>query len=293
MMRYAFFPGCVAKGTCPELYQSTYKVAEKLGMELDELKEATCCGAGVMQAKNPELTDTYNARTFALAEEKGLDTVVTICSTCQGYMDPANKTLKEDGDYLSKINSHLADGHHQYKGGVQVKHLMWILSEGQELENLKSKVQKSLNGLKVAPFYGCQILRPAYALGYDDPEKPSSMERIITALGGQPVDYRCKTRCCGFPIILENEKASLRMTGRSLLDAKENGAQCVVTPCPLCHLNLDIYQKKAEKEVGSRLDMPILHLSQLVGLSLGISAKELQLSKHFVSSSRVAGALGA
>jgi succinate dehydrogenase / fumarate reductase cytochrome b subunit len=291
-MRYAFFPGCVAKGTCPELYQSTYKVAEKLGMELVELTEATCCGAGVMQAKNSELTDTYNARTFALAEEKGLDTVVTICSTCQGYMDPANKTLKEDSEHLARINSHLSDGGHQYKGGVQVKHLMWVLSEGQELENLKGKVQKNLNGLKVAPFYGCQILRPTYALGYDDPEKPSSMERIIAALGGQAVDYRCKTRCCGFPIILENEKAALRMTGRSLLDAKENDAQCVVTPCPLCHLNLDIYQKKAEKEIGAKLNMPVLHLSQLVGLALGISVKELQLPKHFVSSSQVVSAVG-
>jgi succinate dehydrogenase / fumarate reductase cytochrome b subunit len=169
MMRYAFFPGCVAKGTCPELYQSTYKIAQRLGMELVELTEATCCGAGVMQAKNPTLTDTYNARTFALAEEKGLDTVVTICSTCQGYMQPANNTLKGNGEYLAKINSYLADGNHQYKGGVQVKHLMWILSEDQELENLKGKVQKSLNGLKVAPFYGCQILRPEYALGYENP----------------------------------------------------------------------------------------------------------------------------
>lgn len=292
-MRYAFYPGCVAKGTCPELYHSTYKVAEKLGMELVELEEATCCGAGVMQAKNPELTDTYNARTFALAEEKGLDTVMTICSTCQGYMDPANKTLKDDTDYLSKINGHLADGNHHYKGGVDVKHLMWILSEGQELENLKSKVQKSLNGLKVAPFYGCQILRPSYALGFDDPEKPTSMERIIEALGGQPIDYKGKTRCCGFPIILENEKASLRMMGKCLSEAKDNGAQCVVTPCPLCHLNLDIYQKKAEQEIQASIKMPILHLSQLVGLALGLSAKELKVAKHFVSSAQVVRAVGA
>lgn len=292
-MRYAFFPGCVAKGTCPELYQSTYKVAARLGMELVELTEATCCGAGVMQAKNPELTDTYNARTFAMAEEKGLDTVVTICSTCQGYMEPANRMLKEDSQHLARINSHLAEGNHQYKGGVQVKHLMWILSEDQELENLKGKVQKSFNGLKIAPFYGCQILRPEYALGYDNPEKPSSMEKLIDALGGQPIDYRSKTRCCGFPIILENQKASLRMTGSSLLDAKENGAQCVVTPCPLCHLNLDIYQKKAEKEIGTRLDMPVLHLAQFIGLALGVDAGELQLSKHFVPSSQLAKAVGA
>lgn len=292
-MKYAFFPGCVAKGTCPELYQSTYKIAEKLDIELVELYEATCCGAGVMQAKNPMLADAYNARTFALAEEKGLDTVVTICSTCQGYMEPANKTLTGDKEYMAKVNSHLADGNHQYKGGVQVKHLMWVLSESKALENMKSKIKKSLNGLKVAPFYGCQILRPQYALGYENPEKPSSLEKIISALGGQPIDYRCKTRCCGFPIILENQKAALRMTGRSLLDAKENGAQCVVTPCPLCHLNLDIYQKKAQKEIGAALDIPILHLPQLVGLALGISPGELQLSKHFISPSRVASAVGA
>ena len=292
-MRYAFFPGCVAKGTCPELYQSTNKVAEKLGMELVELSEATCCGAGVMQAKNQELTDTYNARTFALAEEKGLATIMTICSTCQGYMQPANLTLKEDDQYLAKINQTLADGGHQYKGGVDVKHLMWILSEGEELENLKTRVQKSLNGLKVAPFYGCQILRPSYALGYDDPERPSSMDRIIEALGGQPVDYHGKTRCCGFPALLENERAALRMVGRTMKDAKENGAQCVVTPCPLCHLNLDIYQAKAEQEIGYSLDMPILHLPQLVGLALDLSAKELQLSKHFVPLTRIVRAVGA
>lgn len=280
-MRYAYYPGCVAKGTCPELHISTLKLANALGIELVELENAACCGAGIINAESPEFSDALNARTFAIAEEMGLD-IITICSTCQGAMAKVNKKLVEDEKYREKMNLLIKDGGRRYGGKAKVKHLLWVLVEDVWLKKIKEKLRRPLTNLKIAPFYGCHILRPSDALGFDDPERPISLDELILALGAQPVQFAGKTRCCGFPILMENEKASLAMTRKHLLDAKDNGADCMVTPCPLCHLNLDIYQPKAARLGKVKIDLPVLHLPQMVCLALGMSASDVQLSKHIV-----------
>lgn len=288
-MRFAYYPGCASKGACPELNQSTRLVTEKLGIEIVELVKSSCCGAGVIGEADPDLQLALNARTFSQAEEIGLD-IMTICGTGQGIMSTSNKRLKEEEGLLPRINGMLKEG--QYNGRIDVKHLLWILVKDFGLERLKEMVVRPLSGIKVAPFYGCYILRPSSVLGFDDPEKPNSLESLIRILGAEPIDYIGKTKCCGFPIVLEKEDIALGMVSANILEAMDAGADCMVTPCPLCHMNLDIYQQKAGVRAGKRLSMPIIHLPQLVGLAIGIEPIDLGFSRHLASPATLLDKLG-
>lgn len=283
-MKYAFYPGCVSRGGTPELYDSTIAVCDKLGIELEEIVGASCTGAGVLQEKGLKLGDTLNARTFAMAERMGLTTILTICSTCQGVMAQANKRLLENADYLTEINEELKPEGLEYTGRVRIMHLAWVLVEEIGLDTLKRQVTNPLSDLKVAPFYGCYILRPSDALGYDEnPGRDEYLERIIDTLSAEPVNFPGRLKCCGFPIMLINEKNSMAMVGKHTHDAKDAGADAMVTPCPLCHLNLDGQQPKAQAQRGEKTNMPILHLPQLVGMAMGLSPKELGLQRHIIS----------
>ncbi len=288
-MKYAFYPGCVSRGACPELFEATVQVCLRLGIELEfePMRGASCTGAGVLQEKNQRLGDTLNARTFALAERTGLP-LLTICSTCQGVMSQANERLKADSAYLAEINADLAEEGLEYRGTVAPRHLLWILIEDVGLDVLKSMVVRPLTGFKAAPFYGCYIVRPSSALGFDEnPEREDSLERVIETVGAEVVDFPGKTLCCGFPILTINETNALRMVGKHTLDAKRSGADAMVTPCPLCHLNLDGYQPQASFARREFIDLPILHLPQMLGLALGIDPKAMRLNKHIVSTKKV------
>lgn len=280
-MKYALYPGCAAQGATPELYQSAMAVIGKLGIEVVELKAASCCGAGVVTEANPEAALALNARTFAQAEKLGLD-VMTICGTCQGVMSAANKQLTREPALLDRVNRLLEPEGLAYRGTVQVKHLLWIIVREVGLQELRRHVRVPFKDFRVAPFYGCYILRPSWDLGFDDPENPTSLEKVIRAVGGESVTYAGRTKCCGFPIILEKEPVAIAMAGANMKEARDEGADFMVTPCPLCHMSLDIYQERAGKAVGTRLDLPILHLPQLIGLAMGIPAKELGLARHLI-----------
>lgn len=280
-LKYALFPGCAAKGATPELYQSTMAIIGRLGIEVVELAAASCCGAGVVGEADPDAALALNARTFAQAEGLGLD-VMTICGTCQGVMGAANKRLKAEPGLLERINAILARDGITYRGTVQIKHLLWIVVREVGLQTLRGQVRIPLTDFRIAPFYGCYILRPSWDLGFDDPENPTSLEKVIRAVGGEPVAYAGRTKCCGFPIILEKEAIAVAMAGTNMKEAKDEGADVMVTPCPLCHMSLDIYQDKAGRAVQSKLNLPILHLPQLLGLAMGVPAKDLGLSRHLI-----------
>jgi succinate dehydrogenase / fumarate reductase cytochrome b subunit len=282
-MKYAFFPGCVSKGACPELYQSVMKVYPKLGIELEEMTTASCTGAGVLQEKDQRLGDTLNARTFALAERKGLP-IMTICSTCQGVMSQANQRLTCDPDYLAEINQVLKEEGLTYRGTTNIRHFVWILLEDVGEEEIRKHIKKPLTGLRTAPFYGCYLQRPTEALGFDqNPDRPQALERVIEILGAEVVDFPGKSRCCGFPILTINEPNSLTMVATHTTDAKQYGADIMVTPCPLCHLNLDGMQTKAAQQHQTSIDLPILHLPQLLGLAMGMAPRSIGLSRNLVS----------
>lgn len=281
MVKVAFYPGCVAKGSCPELYTSSIKVCEKLGIELEELKDAGCTGAGVLSS---EISDPINARTLAKAEQIGVP-LMTICSTCTGVIALANVRL-QDPEYRDKINREfLAEDGLEYKGTTEVKHLLWVLVEDVGLDVLTAASSQPLEGVKISPFYGCYLRRPDEAI--KDGNRKSYIEKVTQAIGGTNVDISGKGKCCGFPSLTINEENALAMTAKHTTEARDKGADAMVVPCPLCHLELDGQQGRAEAQEKQDIDMPILHLSQLVGMALGFTPSEMEVQRHFVSTKNV------
>ncbi|MBE9039436.1 CoB--CoM heterodisulfide reductase iron-sulfur subunit B family protein [Oscillatoriales cyanobacterium LEGE 11467] len=296
MPKYAYFPGCVAQGACRELYQSTEALAAALGIELVELKKAACCGSGTFKEESQLLEDTVNARNIALAEELNLP-LLTHCSTCQGVIGHVDERLKDqknnDPSYLDRVNGLLAKEHcSPYRGTTEVKHLLWALVADYGLEAISKRVRRQLSGLKCAAFYGCYLLRAQTHLPYDDPHNPQSMENLFETLGATPVRYRGRTQCCGWPLSSYATDQSFKMAGTHIQEALDAGADCMVTPCPLCHLNLDSRQPEVEKVIQQPLGLPVLHLPQLVGLALGIEPQKLGLERHIVSTQPVLTKLG-
>ena len=286
-MTYAFFPGCVSKGGCPELYQSVMQVYPHLGIDLEEMTTAACTGAGVLQEKDRRLGDLLNAHTLALAERRGLP-IMTICSTCQGVMSQANHRLKTNPDYLADINRTLGEEGLTYHGTTTVKHFVWILLEDVGEDTIRHSVKRPLTGLRAAPFYGCYLQRPSEALGFDEqPSRAESLETVMTLLGADVVDFPGKSRCCGFPLLTINKSNSMQMVANHTTDAKAHGADVMVTPCPLCHLNLDGLQSTAAGQTNKDIHLPIFHLPQLLGLAMGMEPKALGLDRNLVSTGTV------
>jgi succinate dehydrogenase cytochrome b subunit len=289
-MRVAYWPGCVSRGFTPELHGSMAKVAPLLDIELVELDRACCTGAGVIAEHNQELADTLNARTFALAQRvDGAELMMNICSTCQGAQSECQERLDANADYRAHVNETLSAEDLSYEKGLTNKNFLWLLVEEIGLDELRARVARPLTDLKVGPFYGCYIVRPIDRLGIDAVQQPRDtyLAQVIEALGGTVIEYAGSHKCCGFPIITMNKDASLKQAGRHLGDAVDADADCLVTPCPLCHLNLDLQQPLAERIVGRELNMPVLHLPQLVGLALGLEPKELGMQRHVVKPATV------
>ncbi len=282
MEKVAFYPGCAAKGASKELYESTVAVAKELDIPLVELPQFSCCGAGVLEEVKELLDISVNARNLALAAREGFKTIVTVCSTCLLVLRRAKYLLDNDEDLKEKVNGILAQAGLKYNGQVEVKHFHWYLLDQLGEEGLRERVKKSLSGLKVYPYYGCHTVRPYKVLGYEPSENPQSLERIIRALGGEPVSGSRRLECCGFHAFWPNPKGSMVLTGLNLKDAKGVGADCIVTPCPLCHMNLDANQSRALKSIGESFEIPVLHLPQLIGLALGIEPKRLGLHRNIV-----------
>lgn len=281
-MKYAFWPGCVSRGAAPELYTATKAVAEHIGMELVELEAAACTGAGIISDGDPYLQDVLNARTLAMASKLGLP-LIDICSTCIGVHSLAVEKL-ENEEYRARINERLAPEGLEYTGDTKPRHLLWALFEDLEDDRLRSLIKRPLAELKLGPFYGCYILRPERVLGFaEHPHRRRSLESAIELVGASVVTYDGMTKCCGFPILTANKRNSLAMAGGHVGEAKDSGADALVTPCPLCHLNLDAQQYDAARVVHRKLDLPILHLPQLIGLAMGIEPDKLGLDGHVVN----------
>lgn len=295
-LKYAYFPGCVAQGACGELYQSTQALTQALGIELIELKKAACCGSGTFKEDSQLLEDTVNARNIALAEALNLP-LLTHCSTCQGVIGRVNDRLQDfhgsHPEYVEQVNGLLKkEGCLPYRGTTEVKHLLYALVRDYGLEKIAQRVTRKLSGLKCAAFYGCYLLRAQKSLADEDPYNPQAMENIFEAVGATPIYYPGRTQCCGWPLSSYATTQSFQMAGMHIQEALAVGADCLVTPCPLCHLNLDSRQPEVEKVIGTKLGLPVLHLPQLIALALGVSPKELGLDRHIVSTKPVLAKLG-
>ncbi len=286
-LEYAYYPGCASQEITKEANETTRVVASELGIKLHDMPKANCCGAGLLTDNDYELSVALNARILAEAESMGMD-LLTICSTCLMVISTVNRDLKRDPALLERTNEVLGKVGLKYSGRTEVKQLLWVLA-GPDfgLKRLADAVTRPLDWLKVAPFYGCHSLRPSDALGFDDPERPKSLESVIRTLGADVVEYPGRTKCCGFQVNLVNEENAVGMTAKRLVVARDRGADCMVTPCPFCHINLDTYQGLAEKKVEERINLPVFHLAQLVGLAMGLSADQMGLARHFVSAEKL------
>ncbi|MBM4355255.1 MAG: heterodisulfide reductase subunit B [Deltaproteobacteria bacterium] len=280
--RFAYYPGCAAEATVKEADRAMRAIAPLLGLELHPFESMTCCGAGVLHEEQPDVSLALNARNLAIAERAGLD-LLTLCNTCLLTMLKAQHELRSNPQLAGRINESLARFDLRYEGRVKVRHLLWVLAEDVGPEAIRALVKKPLAGLRIAPFYGCHILRPEEVLGFEDGRDPNSMERIIEALGAEPVRYDARTECCGFHVMLVNAPATTTMVGHCLEGAVDKRADVMVTPCTLCQLTLDSYQYRADKTRTQPLKLPVLHLPQLLGMAFGLDGKTLGLNRHLVA----------
>jgi succinate dehydrogenase / fumarate reductase cytochrome b subunit len=290
-VKLAYYPGCVAQESGKELDMATRWVCRHLGIDLVEFPKFSCCGSGFIDEANEVLNVALNARNLAIAEKAGLD-LLTICSTCQGMLTLANLRLA-DPKIKARVEGALRPLGIEYRGTTKVKHLLQVLTEDIGLDAVRAKVTRPLDGLKVGAFYGCHLLRPADEMRWESAEEPHSFEDLLAVLGASPVYYRGRVMCCGFPIQFVKPETASKIAGSQIVDAKAHGAEAMATPCPLCHISLDAYQNQAAKAVGHALDMPVLHLPQVVGLALGASPEELGLPRHLVSTTPVTDRLRA
>jgi succinate dehydrogenase / fumarate reductase cytochrome b subunit len=285
-MRFAYYPGCSARSTCAELNVATHRVAERLGLALVQLDSATCTGARELRAIDPDAFYTLNVRILALAEREGLP-LMTICNTCTLNVLDAHAAFVSDRDLARTVNDRLAEEGLHYSGRTKISHFLWVLHEDVGETRLRRLVTNPLTGLSVAAFYGCHITRPPGRYGFVDSRNNTALETIAQILGCQPIEYAGRTECCGFHTAATDERVAIKLTGQHILAAKAGGAQTMVTPCPLCHTVLDGFQREIEDDLEQKLDMPVLHLPQLVGLALGLNPEELNIDRHMISTAMV------
>ena len=275
-MKYAYYPGCSLESSAKEYDMSLRAGFDRLGVELVEIEDWNCCGATPGCATDKVTATALAARNLAWAEERGLE-VLAPCSACYKNLRKASLAMQESPELREKVNARLESRRVEF--GPPVKGPVEALVVDLGLDKLE--VSRQLDGLKVVPYYGCPMTRPKG--GFEDTERPQALDQIITALGGEPLDYVHKTKCCGGGIVINREDIALNLTGKLLRGAVQIEADCMITMCPLCHMLLDAYQPKVSRRLGQKLDMPILYFTQLIGLALGIKAEQLGLKRHVVS----------
>ena len=280
MKKYAYFPGCSLEKMAQSYHKSSLETTQALGMELQELDDWNCCGATTYFHLDEILANTLVARNLAMAEKQGLDFVAP-CSACYKNAYFTNAYIKEDKDLAEHINYALEADDLQLSGNLTVHHMIDIFANEIGGEEIAVKVSNPLEGLKVAPYYGCQIVRPRK--NGEEVENPQFFEEIITALGADAVDFAYKTRCCGGSLLLTNRKAALDMIRHLLYNAPRSGAEVIATACPLCQVNLECYQLQVNEEFGTDFSIPVLYFTQLMGLAFGIAPRKLGIGSELVS----------
>jgi heterodisulfide reductase subunit B len=284
-LKYLLFLGCVIPYRIASYEISARKVLGKLGVEVVEMPEFNCCGLP-LDAVSHDVMLTLAARNLCLAEQQNLN-IMTLCPGCAGTLRKVNKTLQEEKKLKELVNGYLKEIGMEFKGKVQVKHLIQVLAEDVGFEKIKGSIQNPLTQLKVAEHNGCHVLRPTKYIGFDDPENPVILKKLIELTGAKCLDYMYKTDCCGAPIIGVNDKIPLQLAGGKLHNVKAVGTQALITICPFCHMMFDMNQPRIEKILNETFGIPVLHYPQLLGLAMGFSPTELALEQLRVDASKL------
>jgi heterodisulfide reductase subunit B len=287
-MKYAYYPGCSAHSTARDMHESCLAVAEALGIELKEIEGWTCCGATSAHQTDRVLADALAAANLVLAGKMGLDMVVN-CAACYNRTKTANHEVKSSAAIRERVSEALGQ---DYDGSVAVRHFVEVLLADIGLDKLRKSIKRPLNGLKVACYYGCFLIRPHDVTGFDDPENPTLLDRLVAAMGGESLEWPGKVECCGGGLNLTRTDVTVQLSGSIIEAARASGAECIAVACPMCQTSLDLRQKDIEKATGQRFDMPVLYITQLLGLCLGIPPKKLGLERLMVAPAAVLKAVG-
>jgi heterodisulfide reductase subunit B len=287
MKRYAYYPGCALETMGASYHLSAVETALKLGVELQEMDDWNCCGATPYSHIDVLLAETLCARNLAIAEKQGLD-LVAPCSGCYRNMYFANAALKKDADLAEHMNFALEEDDLHYSCTIGVHHLIQVFAEHVGLDAIKEQVSHPLKGLRVAPLYGCHIVRPRKeGEGVEEVGGPTLFEDLIRAIGAEPIDYSHRLRCCGGSLIATNRKAALAMLRELLQSAVNAKADVIATACPLCQINLELYQGEVNREYDTEFAIPVMYFTQLMGLAMGVRPKRLGIGKEIVPPTKV------
>jgi len=282
-MKIGYYPGCSLHGMAIDFGMSTEATCEALGIELVEVPDWSCCGASAAHSTSHLLGMALPARNLALAEEAGLTTVVAPCALCSNAMKKTHELILSDKRTAAEMERLTG---RKYGAGVKTLNVIQLFLE-YGLEELQKKAILSFEGLKVACYYGCLLTRPPDLLKFDDPEQPTLMDEVCKVVGTQPVEWGFKTECCGAGFSMSRTDLVCELSRRILQNAVNNGAEAVIVACPMCHSNLDMRQADINKMFGTSFDIPIVYLTELVGLAVGVKPKKLGLRKHFVDAMRL------
>ncbi len=278
-MNYAYYPGCSLESTSPDFHLSTQALIDFLELDIEEIPDWTCCGASAIHPDNKLLSYSLPSLTLDAANQEGKDIMVQ-CPACYAHLKEARHALRRKDQLTEDVIEVVGK---EVESSLQIKHFSEILVHEIGLEKLQEKRVKSLEGLKIANYYGCVIVRPQKIMEYDDPENPMLMDQLVDLTGATSVDWPFKTKCCGASNSISRTDVVLDLTYEILRLAKQNGAEAISVLCPLCHINLDLRQKAIEKRYHEKFNLPIFYYTQLLGLSFGLDPKELALERLFVS----------
>ena len=286
-MDYSYYPGCSLESAQSSYSNSVKKVFSILGCNLIELEDWNCCGATIYMSVKEILGFAISARNLALAEKHKRD-LVAPCSSCFTILEKTHRYMKELPELQKRVNDCLGEAGLKYNLSVKVRHPLEVLINDVGLDKIKEKVKIPLNGLKIANYYGCQIVRPQR--DFDDREEPVSMDNLFSTLGADNVYFPMKVKCCGGMLMTTYEDVALKLCKEIIECAVNNKAECIVTTCPLCQMNLEAYQDVINKEYGTNYNIPVLFFTQIIGLAFGLSEQELEIDKNLTEGIRLKSA---
>jgi heterodisulfide reductase subunit B len=282
-MKFAYYPGCSAEGSGIEYGMSMERTAKILGFELQELEDWNCCGATSGHNTDKLLSLALPARNLAIAEKTGLNMMIAPCAACYSRHRNAEHAVQHDPEMKKKIEQVLDM---ELEGTSETLSILDVLVNKIGTDAIAAKVTNPLTTMKAASYYGCLLVRPVEHTGFDDSEDPQTMDKVMKALGADAVEWSHKTECCGAAMVTSRPDVGTRMLYRVLKDAKESGAECIVTACPLCMLNLDMRQTAVEKEFGEKFNLPVYYVTELLALACGDAPKLVGTEKHFVEAEK-------
>ncbi|MBW6469869.1 MAG: CoB--CoM heterodisulfide reductase iron-sulfur subunit B family protein [Methanosarcinaceae archaeon] len=286
MTKYSYYPGCTLHGTAKEYDISTKKVFDSLDIKLKELKDWNCCGA-IETSSDKELSVALSARNIVIAKKKGHDILIP-CSICFHNTAKADLAMTEDEELRAKVEEMLDTDYES----VNIRNILDVIVNDLGLDALNKKVTKPLTGIKAIPYYGCLLTRPSKACKFDNPTHPVSLDNIITAVGAESLPFEHKVKCCGGSLLMGEEELAFKLAKGVLDEAKQAGADCIVTTCPMCHSMLDGQQDRIEAYFNETIDLPVLYISQFIGLALGHSMKDLGINKNMVPADEIIKMIG-